>query len=310
MSSYPSPCDAAPVAGRDELLSLALAVGATDIGIADAMPVDDDAATAYREWVTAGYNGTMDYLDRYDEVRRDPRLLLDGAQSLIVAAFNYMPPTRQAVGRPRFADYALGLDYHEVVRWRLDAMAGEIRSRWGGSTRVCVDTAPLRERYWAMKAGLGFIGRNGQLILPGRGSRFFIGTILTTVRFRPCPPCVTSCDGCGACVRACPGGALSDKGFDGHRCLSYLTIEYRGDFPDGLTLGGRIYGCDVCQDVCPHNRAAKPTDIPEFMPSQRLLDLTRDDIAAMTQEQFSSIFSHSAVKRTKLVGLLRNLKAL
>lgn len=308
MSSSPSPCDA--VAGRGQLMPLAVSVGATDIGIADAAPVSDDAVTAYRDWISAGCHGTMDYLNRYDDVRRDPRLLLDGARSLIVAAFNYMPSVRQPDAHPRFADYALGLDYHEVVRRRLSVMADGIKSRWGGSTRVCIDTAPLRERYWAVKAGLGFIGRNNQLILPGRGSRFFIGTILTTVRFEPCKPMERGCGDCGACVAACPGGALCDGRFDARRCLSYLTIEYRGDLPDGLILGNRIYGCDVCQDVCPHNRDAKPTDIHEFALSESLMRLTRDDISAMTPGQFSAIFAHSAVRRTKLAGLLRNLKHL
>lgn len=321
MSSFLSPCDAdlpAAVAGHAELLPLARDAGATAIGIADAVEVDSDAADAYSRWIADGRNGTMDYLARYGDVRRDPRLLLDGAQSLIVAAFNYMPPSRQPDGMPRFADYALGTDYHEVVRERLGRFAEAIRVQWGGETRVCVDTAPLMERYWAVRSGLGFVGRNSQLILPGRGSRFFIGTVITTTHFAPDAPCTLTCGDCRRCVSACPGGAIAPCGdnacaesraaaFDARRCISYLTIEHRGPLPDGLRLGNRIYGCDACQDVCPHNRHAMPTDIPEFIPRPSIMTLTASDIATMSPEQFSAIFRHSAVKRTKLAGLQRNL---
>lgn len=314
MSSSPSRCDAAgtaAVAGHAELLPLAREAGATAIGIADAGPVALSTVEAYNRWLSQGRHGTMEYLARYGDIRRDPRLLLDGARSLIVAAFNYMPPRRQPDGVPRFADYALGLDYHEVLRERLGRLATAIRDRWGGDTRVCVDTAPLMERYWAVQSGLGFVGRNSQLILPGRGSRFFIGTVVTTTHFRRDTPCTLTCGDCGRCAAACPGGAITPDGncaaFDARRCLSYLTIEHRGPLPAGLRLGCRIYGCDACQDVCPHNRHAVPTDIPEFLPRPSLLALTAPAIASMTPEQFSTIFRHSAVKRTKLAGLQRNL---
>lgn len=318
MSSSLSPCDTDFPAGRDvalaghsDLLTLAREAGATAIGIADAVEIDRDAADAYSRWIADGRNGTMDYLARYGDVRRDPRLLLDGARSLIVTAFNYMPPRRQPDGVPRFADYALGTDYHEVVRERLGRFAGAIRDQWGGETRICIDTAPLMERYWAVRSGLGFVGRNSQLILPGRGSRFFIGTVITTTHFAPDAPCTLTCGDCRRCVMACPGRAISSDGdraaFDARRCLSYLTIEHRGPLPDGVRLGNRIYGCDACQDACPHNRHAMPTDVPEFLPRPSLMALTAPDIAAMSPEQFSAIFRHSAVKRTKLAGLQRNL---
>lgn len=207
--------------------------------------------------------------------------------------------------------YARGDDYHEVVRERLSAMADEISGLWGGDTRVCVDTAPLRERYWAMKAGLGFIGRNNHLIIPGHGSYFFLGEILTTLRFHPDTPLETGCGNCHRCIDACPGGALTPDGaIDTRRCLSYLTIEHRGELPEGTRLGNRIYGCDECQRACPHNRQAAATAERRFHPRPAIMSLTRDDIDSMTQEQFSTIFSHSAVKRAKLAGLKRNLRYL
>lgn len=287
---------------------MARAVGVTDLGIARAMPVGKEAVNQFRKWLADGCQGEMSYLEKYAEVRDDPRLLLDGAESLIVTAFNYYPARRQAPDRPQIAAYALGRDYHEVVRERLARLADAIKRQWGGATRVCVDTAPLRERYWAVRAGLGFIGRNSQLILPGRGSHFFIGTILSTVAFAPTEPCKLSCGDCGACLRACPTGALDGSGrMDARRCLSYLTIEYRGPLSRGLSLGNRLYGCDACQMVCPHNRNAVATGIPEFAPSDEILSLTREQIARMTPEEFSRLFRHSAIKRTKLSGLQRNL---
>ncbi len=304
MNSSPSPC-------KSSLEKLAEACGVTSFGIADAKEVAADAVAYYHRWIEANYHGEMSYLERYDDVRSDPRLLLDGAKSLIVAVFNYYPVKTQSENVPRIASYALGKDYHEVVCERLERVAAYVKETWGGHTRVCVDTAPLRERYWAVKAGVGFIGRNGLLIVPNQGSYCFIGTILTTVHFEPDKPCTGDCGACGACVRKCPAGALcGDGSMDARRCLSYLTIEYRGELPDDTPLGNRLYGCDTCQAVCPHNKGAKPTDIKEFMPSDELLKLDADAVAQMTQEEFSRIFRHSAIKRTKLTGLQRNLRQL
>jgi len=281
------------------------------LGIAAAMPVERYAVDSYKEWLVAGCNAGMGYLDRYNDVREDPRLLLEGAKSIIVCAFNYYQEKRRDESLPEFALYSYGLDYHEVVRERLERLAAKLREDFGGETRVCVDTAPLRERYWAQSAGIGFIGRNNQLIIPGKGSYFFLGEILTTVNFIPDEPCRLSCGDCMACVKSCPGGALPGYGaVDARRCLSYLTIEHRGEFDAPLNLGNHIYGCDECQSVCPHNRNAVPTDIDEFKPSEAFMALDRDAIAGLTPEKFNSIFRHSAIRRTKLSGLLRNLKAL
>ena len=303
MSSCPSPCD------KEHIRSLILNSGAIAAGFAEAAPVDDETIARYNRWIDAGHHAGMAYMERYPDVRRDPRLLLDGARTLIVAAFNYTPSRRQPAGAPRIADYALGKDYHDVVRARLTDAAAGICSIYGGTTRVCVDTAPLRERYWATRAGLGFIGLNNQLIIPGKGSRCFIGTILWTGTVTPDEPCNGSCGNCGACIKACPAGALhpDGSGVDARRCLSYLTIEHRGELPEKLRTGGRLYGCDACQDVCPHNRLAPVSAIPEFSPKDELLDLTSSDIAAMDNTGFKSLFGDSAIRRTKLAGLHRNL---
>ncbi len=304
MSLPPSPCS-------DSIREYARSLGVASLGIACAGPVDSKAVEAYRSWIAQGCHAGMEYLDRYHDVRDDTRLLLDDARSVVVCAFNYYPPVRRDSSLPEFALYSYGKDYHEVVRERLSLLAGIIREKFGGQTRVCVDTAPIRERYWARQAGIGFIGRNDQLIIPGKGSCFFLGEIISTVEFQPDEPCRLTCGDCGACVRACPGNAIREDGFiDASRCLSYLTIEHKGEFDDSVKLGNHVYGCDECLKVCPHNRYATPTDIAEFSPSENFLSLDCDTIAALTPERFNSIFRHSAIRRTKLAGLLRNLRHL
>lgn len=281
--------------------------------IAEASAVSDEARRAYGEWITEGLHGSMGYLEKYDDLRSDPRLLLPGARSVVSCAFSYHS-AEAGEGRDGllWAEYALGDDYHEVVRARLSGVAATISERTGAECRVCVDTTPLRERYWAVKSGLGIIGLNNQLIIPGAGSRFFLGEIITTLPLEADRELSgISCGECGRCVSACPGRALT-AGADGHvrldarRCLSYLTIEHRGELPEGTALDRHIYGCDECQRVCPHNQQSPLTEISEFKPRRAILDLTLEDISGMTQEEFSATFRHSAIKRTKLAGLQRN----
>ncbi|MCM1050874.1 MAG: tRNA epoxyqueuosine(34) reductase QueG [Paenibacillus sp.] len=294
-----------------DIKKLVLDAGAVATGIAKARQVTPEAEELYQTWIADGRHGGMEYMERYADVRRDPRMLLDGAESVIVAAFNYYTPKNHGDSMDgssaplKWARYALGRDYHEEIRDRLSAVAGEITALTGAQCRVTVDTAPLRERYWAVEAGIGFIGVNNQLIIPGTGSWVLLGEIITTLPLEADEPCRLSCDGCMKCVKACPGRALDGHGgMDAGRCMSYLTIEYRGEGPIGC--GDRIYGCDICQEVCPHNSCARPSEIPAFAPRESILSLTRDDILTMEQGEFSRIFTHSAIKRTKLAGLQRN----
>lgn len=300
----------------ESLKSRLQAAGVYKSGVARVSPVAEPAVNRFDEWLSQGMNAGMAYMEKYSDIRCDPSLLLPGAVSLISCAFNYYYLIEWSDGSMRWARYALGVDYHEVVRDRLETVAKWITEETGAQCRVCVDTAPLRERYWAVQAGVGFIGLNNQLIIPDAGSHFFLGEILTTLPLPYDSPCVKSCVDCGRCLKACPGKALrgADKAgiccLDARKCLSYLTIEHHGDFPDDTRLGNHIYGCDVCQEVCPHNSNPPVTEIPEFIPRKEILSLTPADISSMTQQDFSRIFSHSAIKRTKLAGLQRNGKQL
>lgn len=288
-------------------------------GIARVEAVDADTVTGYDRWLSEGMNGEMAYLEKYHDIRSNPALLLPGARSVVSCAFNYWwGPVDSPL---RWASYALGDDYHDVVRGRLQSVTDAITAETGAECRVCVDTAPILERYWAVRSGVGFIGLNQQLIIPGAGTHFFLGEIITTLDLVPDAPCMLTCGECRRCLRACPGGALRENNeapgnqtaeitLDSRRCLSYLTIEYRGEFPEGTRLGKHIYGCDVCQEVCPHNSKAPLSDIEEFRPRAAILRLDTDAILEMRQEDFSAIFRKSAIKRTKLAGLQRNARAI
>lgn len=292
-----------------DLTQQAHALGFEACGVARAHPVDRQAVSRYDRWLAQGRNGCMEWAARHRDLRDDPEGLLPGARSVIVVAMNYYPAKTQPSEAPQFAYYAYGRDYHEVVRSRLMSLAAWLEQKSPCRTRVCVDSAPIRERYWAQQAGLGFIGLNNALILPGRGSYYFLGIVLTTLELEPDVPCELSCGECRACIEACPAGALTGEGaVDARRCLSCLTIEHRGELPRwvGGVLGRRVFGCDECQKCCPHNRHAKPTTIPELQPTDDFLALTRERIIQMQQAEFSRLFSHSAVRRAKLAGLQRN----
>lgn len=295
---------------KEEIRTLCIAAGAVAAGFAAIEPVPEHQDRLYRQWLDEGRNASMEYMGRYADIRHNPALLLDGARTIISCAFAY-----KATGphSQLFADYALGGDYHKVIRKALKPVAAALEACVPCSrTRICIDTAPLRERFWATRAGIGFIGLNNHLIVPGIGSAVFLAEILWTEAVEPDESLETqSCQRCGACIEACPTKALDGRGgIDCRRCLSYLTIEHRGGLPVGTTLPQRIYGCDICRDACPHNRGNGATPVLDgLMPSDDVLALTLDDIRAMTPDGFDNIFAHSAVKRAGLDGLLRNAAA-
>lgn len=290
---------------KGEILKEAHKAGAVGVGCAAADLVDESVRREYMRWLATGSHGTMGYMAANVEVRFDPRRLLPGAKTVISMAFPYRPPG--GYHHRLIADYALGKDYHRVLKERLSRVGRFISDNYGAQTRVCVDTAPILERYWAQKSGVGFIGQNRQLIVPGAGSEIFLAEIVTTLALESDRPLQNGCDGCGMCIRQCPGQAISADGFDARKCHSYLTIEYRGSFSDGLNLGQRAYGCDMCQSLCPHNKGVAVEPLEEFYPDARLLKLDAETIANMTGGEWRRFTAESAMSRITLRQMLRNL---
>ena len=253
----------------------------------------------------------MDYMARNVDKRLDPRKLMPGVKSIVCVALNYAPAVRMPEGELQFASYALGKDYHDIMKSRLHTLASRLCL---ASYRAFCDTAPVLERYWAAQAGLGWLGRNHQLIIPHAGSMFFLGELfIDTELDHYDTPAKPRCGTCHSCIDACPTGALGvDGSFCSGKCLSYLTIEHRGDIPPTLAdkMGDTVYGCDRCQDACPHNRFARPTHVEEFRPTEELLHLSKTDLEKLTEEEYDRIFQGSAVRRAKYEGLMRNLRAL
>lgn len=313
--------------------------GACAVAFAPLQPVDRNAWESYSRWIAAGGHASMAYLANHSEIRRNPALLLDdGPQpggTVVCAAFAYASDVTFRPGALRIARYALGDDYHEVLRQRLQPVADAILAATGHPARICVDSAPILERYWAEQSGLGFTGRNRQLIIPGIGSHIFLAELVTRAEFTPYgTPMDRQCpEGCDRCLRACPNGALTASnrqpwrgshgeavfnrltescGFDARRCLSFQTIENRGEISDDITVPhGRFYGCDICLETCPLSRPSRPvTVLSEFQPREALTRLTAETVTALTPASYSLLFRHSPIRRAKLAGLLRNLRAL
>lgn len=305
---------------KNEVRQRLLETGACAVGFAIAEPVEEKEWQQFRRWLDSGYNAGMDYMSNYPEIRRDPRLLLDGARTVISIAFNYHPGEFHPLSHPMIAAYAYGDDYHEALRKRLRRVIKEIRERIGGEWRICIDSAPIREKYWATQAGIGFPGDNGAIIVPGVGSMVFLVEIITTCEFEPDKPCRDKCSHCGACLKICPTGALMEECMiDSRRCLNYLTIEHRGEWTDNIsrvamrTHAGRntFFGCDRCLRVCPHNNLHNLSEanstIPEFAPRPEILSLTEVDIAELDSDEINSRLQHSPLRRADREELMRNL---
>ena len=289
----------------------ALRLGFSACGFAKAEPVSEEMARVLDHWTDNGYHADMQYMERNRHLRLDPTQLVPGCRTLIVVALNYYPKHLLPAEGYQIAYYAYGKDYHRVMKDKLYQLFSYIKMLVPHvEGRAFCDTAPLLERYWAMKAGLGFIGLNRQLIIPGKGSYFFLGVLAVDVELQE-STCEgpLSCGGCKRCFMACPTGALTEEGIDCRRCLSYLTIEHRGEIPDkyGKKMGNRIYGCDSCQQACPHNRYAEPTTEEAFVLPDEVASLMREEWARLTPERYRVLFKNSAIERAGYEGLMRNI---
>jgi len=266
------------------------------------------------QWLEEGREGEMGYLTRNKEKRYDPRLLVEGTKSIVTVLYNYFPKQQISDGdKFKIAKYAYGADYHEVLKNKMRLLLERIESQTGKleNTRAFVDSAPVLDRAWAVRCGLGFIGKNTTLIQPKKGSFFFIGHLFLPIELAETgQPMANHCGRCTKCIDACPTGALeSPFHIDARRCISYLTIEYKGSLEghDPKTFKGWMYGCDICQDVCPYNKFSLPNMEPEFQPSEQLFAMCENDWKNLTKVDFDALFKHSAMQRAGYEGLKRNI---
>lgn len=286
-------------------------LGFDAVGFAPAAYLEEESLR-FKDWLKNGYHATMGYMSRNVEKRLNPKELNHWARSVVVCLYNYYPAETEFSSACKISKYAYGLDYHSIIKDKLKQLAGLIEKESGKlHARVFVDTAPVMERAWAKRAGLGWTGKNACLINKKKGSFFFIGTIILDLELVYDTPSDTDhCGTCTRCMDACPNKAIIAPGvIDANKCISYLTIEHKGDFPEGNEnkLHNWIFGCDICQDVCPWNRFSKPHNEPAFNPKPELLGLTDEDWKSMDKITFIELFKNTAVERTGYDALRRNL---
>lgn len=281
-------------------------------GIAKAEAVDEKEAERACKWVEEGLHGTMSYLERNSDKRHNPTALVENGKSIICVAMNYAQEAGEEEGL-HISRYARGKDYHKVVKDRLHLLLAAIKEKADVKGRPFCDSAPIMERYWAVKAGLGWIGRNHMLIIPRMGSYFFLGELIVDCELEYDTPYTENhCGNCHSCIDNCPTEALTAHRYDARKCLSYLTIEHRGELPknSGEKMGKCFYGCDRCQTACPWNKFSQPSDCDELRTGKLLAAMNDEKWRALTKEQYEQLFKDSAVERAGYTQLMRNIAAL
>jgi epoxyqueuosine reductase len=281
-------------------------------GISKAEFLEEEAPRLER-WLNNNMHGQMSYMQNYFDKRLDPRLLVPGAQSVVSLLLNYYPSEYQKdEDAPKVSKYAYGKDYHLVIKEKLNQLLQFIKENIGDiDGRVFVDSAPVMDKVWAKKGGLGWIGKNSNLINKQSGSFFFIAELIIDLKLEPDGPIKDYCGTCTRCIDACPTEAIvAPYVVDGSKCISYLTIELKDSIPSEFKnkMDNWAFGCDVCQDVCPWNSFSKPNTEKHFKPNAELLQMSQKEWNELTEETFGRIFKQSAVKRTKFSGLIRNLE--
>ena len=288
-------------------------LGFLSCGISQAGFLENEAPRL-EKWLNEDRHGQMQYMDNHFDKRLDPTLLVDGAKSVISLLLNYYPEEQQNPGRYKISKYAYGQDYHFVIKSRLKELLHSIQENIGEvGGRAFVDSAPVLDKAWAAKSGLGWIGKNSNLLSKQVGSFFFIAELIVDIKLEYDSPVTDHCGSCTACIDACPTQAIIEPYVvDGSKCISYFTIELKENIP--AEMRGKFddwaFGCDVCQDVCPWNRFSKPHREPLFNPHPDLLSMTKKDWEEITEDTFRAVFKNSAVKRTKYEGLRRNINFL
>ena len=272
----------------------------------------EEEAPRLEAWLKNDFHGEMRYMENHFDKRLDPRLLVPGAKSVISLLYNYYPEAAQNKSSYQISKYAYGEDYHHVIRKKLNEMVDSMQQVMGNlNARVFTDSAPVMERTWAQKSGLGWLGKNSLLINKSKGSFFFLAEIILDMEFIYDSPFKTDhCGTCTRCIDACPTQAiLANNTVDGSKCISYFTIELKEEIPTQFkdSFEDWAFGCDICQDVCPWNRFSLPHKEKKFLPDERLLHFGKNDWEEITEDVFKEIFKRSAVKRTKFSGFKRNI---
>lgn len=304
-----------PARNTDLIRAEAQRLGFEFVGFARAERLDE-AAQRLEQWLHQNAHGRMGYMEQHFDLRIDPTRLVPGAKTVICLTFNYFTEQKQVdPTAPKISQYAYGEDYHQVVKDRLKTLFQFMQDSIGEIDGRCfVDSAPVMEREWAQRAGLGWNGRNTLTINPKRGSHFFLAEIICDLPLLYDDPIRDHCGTCRRCIDACPTEAIAPEGYflDASKCISYLTIELRDEIPPQFQqqMENWMFGCDICQDVCPWNRFSQPHQEPAFEPQPELLQLTRCDWQELTVETYTRIFKKSAVKRVKYAGLQRNISFL
>jgi epoxyqueuosine reductase len=287
-------------------------LGFLSCGISKAEFLEDEAPRLER-WLKDGKHGKMAYMENHFDKRLDPRLLVPDAKSIISLLLNYYTPLDQLDGAPKISKYAYGKDYHHVIKDKLKQLFQIINNKIGEvSGRVFVDSAPVMEKSWAVRSGLGWQGKNTNLISKKAGSFFFIAELIVDLELEYDTPVTDHCGTCTACIDACPTEALTPYHIDASKCISYLTIELKDQIPTAFKnkMDDWAFGCDICQDICPWNRFSKQHNEPLFSPNSEVINYTQKNWEEITQETFNIIFKNSAIKRTGFKGFKRNISFL
>ncbi len=295
------------------LKRLAAELGFMYCGVSKAGPLDDEARKL-EQWLNKGMHGRMRYMENYFDKRINPTLLVDGAKSVVTLLFNYYTPEKQNdTEAPKLSRYAYGEDYHKVVKQKLFELMQRVEEQIGSiAGRAFVDSAPVMDKAWAVRSGAGWMGKNTNVIRPQTGSWFFIAELIIDLELEADGPIKDYCGTCTRCIEACPTDALTPYQIDASRCISYLTIELRDAIPDSFKgkMDNWMFGCDVCQEVCPWNRFAEKHTEPAFEPHPDLLNLTKDDWEDLSHDIFTRVLGKSAVERVGYDGIKRTINFL
>lgn len=288
--------------------------GFQDCGISKAEFLEEEAKPL-ENWLKNNYHGEMAYMENYFDKRLNPTLLVEGSKSVISLSYNYFPEEKiETLDNFKISKYAYAEDYHEIIKGILNDLVNELQEEIGDfHCRIFVDSAPILERAWARKSGIGWVGKNANLITKQNGSFYFLTEIICDLDLMEDHEAIDHCGTCRKCIDACPTNAIiSDKIIDGSKCISYATIELKNEIPESFKgkMEDWMFGCDICQDVCPWNRFSLPNKQEKFQPNSYLKDFKKENWQELSQDLFSEIFRKSPVKRTKFAGLERNIKFL